>query len=397
MTKKLNQRKVILRIESSSIYGRGLLRGIGKYANLYRNWVFYRESPYYRKSRDLQKEVERMQKWGADGIIIRETQGFEQLIKLNVPVIVCPNITFDQELKDEIKNFPSILTDCRQIGIMAAEHLLDRGFSNFAFCGFEELEWSQRRRQSFTNRIQQAGHDVLYFNPSPNRKKGSWLKEQQQMIEWLKSLPRPTGLMAANDDRGLDVIEACKQAGIYIPEEISIIGVDNDEIACEVFNPPLSSIAINTIKAGYEAAELLDNMMSGKKITKDKILVTPKFVISRQSTDILAIEDNYVAEAVNFIRQNCQRPLQVNDVVEAVSLSRRGLEKRFRTTLGRSVLVEIRRMRVAKITQMLLETNLSVSKIALTFGFGDAHNISRYFKKETGMSLIQFRKKYGFN
>lgn len=201
--------------------------------------------------------------------------------------------------------------------------------------------------------------------------------------------------MTCDDEQGRHAIEACKIAGLHVPEQVAIIGVDNDELVCALSYPPLSSVAPNTERAGYEAAELLDKMMAGKKMKNKNIIVHPTHIMTRQSTDILTIEDHEVAEAVRFIRQHAKEPIQVTDVVNAIALSRRVLERRFRKVLNRSVLAEIRRVRIETVAQMLVETDLSISQIALTLGYPDVKNIARYFRREKEMSLLAYRKKYG--
>jgi LacI family transcriptional regulator len=200
--------------------------------------------------------------------------------------------------------------------------------------------------------------------------------------------------MACNDDRGEWVIEACKIAGLSVPDNIAIIGVDNDQLICDLCSPPLSSIVMNVEKAGYEAAALLDKMMSGEKIHNSEIPIQPTHVAVRQSTDTLAINDSDVVAAIRFIRSHSKDVIQVNDVVNVVPLSRRVLEKRFRSILGHSIFDEIRRVRVEQIIQMLAETEMSVSEIAQVLGFPDVAHVSRYFSKEKGMSPLAYRKQY---
>lgn len=222
-----------------------------------------------------------------------------------------------------------------------------------------------------------------------------WEKEQLVLADWLKSLPKPLGLMTCSDDRARSVIEASKITGLNVPEDVAIIGVDNDELVCSLANPPLSSVAMNVERAGYEIAEVLDKLMAGEKMAGQRIIVHPTHIVTRQSTDILATEDREVASAVHFIHQNGNQIIQVADVIDATTLSRRALEQRFRKILGRSILEEIRRVRVERVSRMLMETNLSVSQIAKAIGYSNSENITRYFRREKGISPLTYRKKYG--
>jgi len=375
--------KVILLIETSRAYGRGLLRGIVKYSRLHGPWVFYSEPG------GLEKALPAMRHWGANGIIMRDSTRGSEALKLGVPIIVSVH------LKEHIKETPYIDTNGVRIGRMAAEHLLDRGFRHFAFCGFDKLHWSRERCENFSKRVAGAGFETGIFKQPRSRVQRSWENEQILMADWLKALPKPVGLMACNDDRGRHVSEACKIAGLHVPEQVAIVGVDNDELVCELSSPPLSSVALNVERGGYEAAELLDKLMAGKESIKKDIIVEPMHVVTRQSTDILAVEDTEVAEAMRFIRQHSKRIIQVSDVVDSVGLSRRALQQRFRRIFGRSVYDEIKRCRLEQIVLMLAETDLSISQIASAFGYAGIEKLSRYFQREKGMTPLAYRKQYG--
>lgn len=375
--------KVILLIETSRVYGRALLRGITKYSRLHGPWVFYSEPG------GLEKALPYLKNWNPDGIIMRDSGKGDTVVKMNVPVIVSVH------LKEHISGTPYIDTNGVEIGRMAAEHLFDHGFKRFAFCGFDELHWSRGRGENFSKTVRKAGFETYFYKRPRTKSQRLWENEQIIMVDWLKSLPKPVGLMACNDDRGRQLTEACKIAGLHVPEEVAIIGVDNDELVCELSDPPLSSVSLNVERGGYEAAELLYKLMKGKKVANQDVIIQPTHVVTRQSTDILAIEDLAVVKAMRFIRRHAKEPIQVDQVVDAVDLSRRGLEQRFRGVLNRSVHDEIRRVRIEQVVRMLLETNMSVSQIAFSLGYPGVNNISRYFRREKGMSLLAYRRKYG--
>jgi len=373
--------KVLLLVETSREYGRALLRGIAKYCRLHGPWAFYREPG------GLEKALPKLQSWGVTGIITRDSIKTEEAMALGVPVIVAVHFKSSY-------NIPSVDTNPVKIGKMAAEHLLDRGLRNFAFCGFDNMPWSESRKENFAKSVTDAGCKIHFYKQPLSKSMRTWQKEQRSMAEWLKSLPKPVGLMACNDDRGQHAIEACKIANMKVPDDVAVIGVDNDELICDLTEPPLTSVALDVEKAGYHTAELLDKLMAGKKIEDQKITVEPTHVISRQSTDILAIDDMAVSEAVRFIRKNSNRPIQVGDVVAAVLVSRRSLEQRFLNKIGRSIFREIRRARVERITNMLVETNLSIAQIAIDLGFSGIDHIARYFYSEKGTSPQAYRKSH---
>lgn len=380
-------RKVVLLITPSREYTRGLLRGIAKYSRIQGLWAFYRPLDY-REPKGKERILPLLKTWNPDGILMREPQKIKDIIAMGVPTVSCPYT------RERIPGITNIMTDHVNVGKMGAEHLLELGFQRFAYCGFNDWWWSQKRGEVFSKTVAEAGYPT-YFYPQPRAKaKRTWDKELPIIAEWLLTLPKPIGLMACNDDRGEWVIEACKIAGLNVPDEVAIVGVDNDPLICDLCDPPLSSIVLNVEKAGYEAAALLDKMMAGERATRSDIHVRPTHVTIRQSTDVLAVDDANVVAAIRFIRQHSKTVIQVSDVVSAVALSRRVLEKRFRNILGHSIHDEIRRTRVEQIIQMLAETAMSISEIAQALGFSDAAHISRYFRREQGMSPLAYRKHY---
>ncbi|MGD8778493.1 MAG: DNA-binding transcriptional regulator [Ignavibacteria bacterium] len=372
--------KVILLVETSRTFGRDLLCGIARYSKLHGPWVFYREP------RSLKSRIPHLTSWKANGIIMRDSVISNELLKLGIPTIL---VVHDPKRPGRI---PSVITEGYRISQLAAEHLLNRGLHHFAYCGFDEFYWSNERKIFFQEIIKQAGYETKIYGEGFKRKYKSWEKEQLQMAEWLKTLPKPVGIMTCNDDRGNHVLEACKIAKLHVPEDVSVIGVDNDALVCDLCDPPLTSIALNTEAAGYSTAELLDRLMNGEKMQSQEIKVAATHVVRRQSTDIMAIEDSDVVSAIRFIRQNAKSKIKVDDVVENTCLSRRSLESRFRKILDRSIQDEIRKIRIELISQMLIETNLSIAEITSMFSFTGIEHISRYFKKEKGISLREFRK-----
>ncbi len=381
-------RKVILLIDTARAYGRGLLRGIAKYSDLHGPWIFYWMAPFYRELGGQQVKLSRLKKLDADGIIMREQKKTEEILAMGLPAVVSP-------YSRQFSGLPNVIPDDGAIAKMAAEHLLNLGLRYFAYCGFEDMFAIRKRGEVFCKTVAARGLKTHVYREPKSRAKRQWEIEQNIMAEWLKSLRTPTGIMACNDDRGRQVIEACKIAGLHVPEEVAVIGVDNDDLVCSLSHPPLSSIVLNFERSGYEAAELLDKLMAGKKPDNQTIVIQPTHIITRQSTDVLAIEDNEVARAVRFIRQHAKDAIPVDDVVRVAAVSRRGLERRFRRVLNRSVLDEIRRVHIELVTRMLIETNLSVTQIALALGYTSVAHIGRYFRREKGMSLLEYRKRFG--
>lgn len=380
--------KVLLLIESSRGSGRSLLRGIAHYAHHQGPWSFYWEPG------GLEKVWPKLKTLDLDGIILRDVDKLEEVVAFGIPAVVIGHG------RTEVSCLLNVVTDSERIGQMAAEHLLACGFKKFAYCGCraskeENAPWSELRRQSFADRIRQAGWSCEDFSGPPSSSRLSWLRERGLMARWLQSLSKPLGLMAANDDRASQVVEACKVAGVSVPSEVGIIGVDNDEVVCGLSDPPLSSVSVNFDRAGYEAASALDCLMKGRGPVPARIVVHPTHIVIRRSTDVVAVEDKSVAKALRYIHgASCREELTVAVVARNAGVSRRLLEKRFRRELGCSVLGEIRRMHTEKMAQLLVETHLPVREIAETLGFGDVQHFARYFRSVKKMSPLAYRKAY---
>ena len=378
--------KVLLLIDSSRTAGATLLRGIARYSALRGPWTFFRNQPFYMQSSRKTSLLSHIKQMQINGIIMLEEPDMEKYRDLNIPLIVSPI------KRPDIAEFPAIVVNDEKLGQMAADHLITRGFKHFAFCGFDGMFWSDFRGKGFQQQVKKGNFNYIQYVQPKKYVLRHWEQEQAILADWLKALPKPIGLFACNDDRSLQIVETCRMAGIHVPEEIAIIGVDNDILVCELSNPPLSSVALNFERAGFEAAELLARLMDGEPMAGQRLLIHELFIATRQSTDVLAIEDPEVAKAVCYIHQNFRKILQVDDVINTAAVSRRGLELRFRNTLGRSIYDEIRRFRVEQITKMLLESTMSITEISSEFGYTGIEHFARYFRQEKGVSPQFFRK-----
>ena len=382
--------KVIFLVETSRAYGRGLLRGFAQYSKLNGPWLFFIGPEFYVKG--IEHSYRWMKDLDADGIIapLWDDAIIKMIDSLGLPAVICG-------IERPSLRACRVVTDDVAVGRMAAEYFLERGFRRFAFCGFNDAIWSQRRSESFSKSFKDVGYETHIYKRHKSAKKRSSEAEQTFIAEWLKSLPKPVAIMACNDDRGQDVLAACRLAMLEVPGEVAILGVDDDELVCDMSYPQLSSIAVNTERAGYEAARVLDKLMSGQQIEEDEkvVHISPLHVVTRQSTDIMAIEDQLVADAVHFIRMHSRKVIQVGDVAEAVGLSRRALEQHFKKVLRHSVHDEIKYARVSQMADLLINTNLTMSQIARFLGYPNASNIARYFKKKKGISPLEYRKNFG--
>ncbi len=380
--------KVILLIESSRASGRALLRGIADYSRHHGPWSFSWEPAGLEKAQPL------LETGDADGIILRDMEQAEEIVAYGLPTVVVGH------RNTEIHGMVNVVTDSEAIGRLGADHLLSCGFKHFAFCGYEKTSlenttWSDIRRKSFCQRIRAAGFE----NPPQYKLSMSgrdWSKDWRSLANWLKALPKPVGVMACNDDCGQRVMEACKLTGQTVPDLVGVVGADNDEVVCGLTDPPMSSIAINFERAGYDAAHALNGLMRQSYAGPSRITAAAAHVAARRSTDFVAAEDLHLAKALRFIRDQARRcGVSVDEVAGFAGLSRRMLENRFRKVLGRSVLDEIRRVRADQIAQLLVETDLPVAQIADLLGFADMRHIARYFRAGKGISPLAYRKTYG--
>lgn len=394
--KRLVERKptprVALLIESSRSYGRDLLMGIAKYVRVHGPW-----SIEFEEGDPGEHWPEWYRRWKWDGIIARVSTPViaELLRKSRVPVV---------DLSGCMPNrpFPVIRSDEDMVGRLAVEHLIERGFQRFAFCGFNGIEWSDLRRAGFERRIREAGFscEVLSNEEPPRSSSTSDYEEhdfrhEQELKRWLKALPKPCGLMACNDARGRQVLNCCRELGIAVPDEMAVIGVDKDEIFCELSDLPLSSVILNAQQIGYEAAVLLDRLMGGGDDENLALAIKPVGVAARRSTDVLAIEDRHIAGALRYIREHACDGLDVETLLKVVPLSRSVLERRFSQLLGSSPKAEILRVRLDCVCRLLSESDLPLSEVAYRAGFENPEYMNRLFKKRIGTTPGAYRKRVG--
>jgi LacI family transcriptional regulator len=364
------------------------LHGIAEYVRVNGPWSIYLEG---RRLGDAPPAW--LKHWNGDGIIARvENHKIAQAIReRGVPAV-------DLRGRLPALDMPAILTDDEAVTRLAAEHLLERGFRQFAYCGFVGANYSDERSRVFDRLIGEAGFACsTYQPPEPVRAAGTEQTEQrgffyeEDVAQWLRKLPKPVGLMACNDIRGQQVLNTCREVGIAVPDELAVLGVDNDDVMCDLCDPPLSSVVPNTRKIGYEAAALLDKLMAGEPPPRETLFVQPLGLVVRRSTDVLAIEDRDTAAAVRFIRDHACNGITVADVVARVPLSHKSLEARFRKLLGRSLKAEIIRVQLERVKQLLAETEFSQKQIADQAGFKHPEYLSALFKNKTGQTPGQYR------
>lgn len=379
---------VALIIETSLAYGRGLLRGVARYVRENGPWSVYLEQ------RSLYDPAPPWLKgWNGDGIISRAS--YPQIAKLVVDTGV-PTVDLNEEVTG--LGLPLIYNDHDLIGRMAADHLLERGFRHFAFMGHQGIEWSRRRHRGFVARVKEKGFGCAAFEDKgggPGQPRPPWEAELDDVTRWVGRLPKPVGVMACNDFRAVQLLDACRRAAVAVPEQAAVIGVDNEDVACDLSNPPLTSVMPDAERIGFEAARLLDALMRGGKVERPEQFIPPKRIVTRRSTDVTAIDDPDVAEAMHFIRQHACDGIRVEDVMDVVDVSRSVLQRRFRAMLGRSIHDLIVAVRLDRVKELLAESDLALPDIAQRTGFRHSEYLSTVFKQKTGQTVSQFREAMG--
>ncbi len=375
--------QVSLLLETTIEYGRRILVGIAEYGRTHGHWRFVRV--VRNLTQPSGKMAETISGTGAIAHIstdaaARWASGF------GVPVVNISARLLHPSL-------PTIVSDDNHIGKIAAEHFIERGFQHFAFFGINGYGFSIRRGDSFEETVKQhpnttfSRYDIVYDQ------KWSHESEDKLLADWLKSLPKPLALFCCNDPKGLDVCKMCQHLGIMVPEEVAVLGVDNDTIVCEFCDPPLSSVDLNLHQIGYRAAQMLDKLMKGEPYVPPAP-VAPIGVVARQSTDILSIEDLEVATAIKFIRAQAHRDIQVEDILNEVSINRRALERRFKKSIGRSPASELRRQRIEIAKQLLSGTDHSMAEIAGRAGFMYPQHMAVAFRQLTGLTPTEYREQF---
>ena len=362
----------------------GMLKGIAHYERTHQVWTAFHDE---QARAEMDPHWLRSRQW--HGVISRHTT--PALVKAcaqrKIPLVDLNDIKI-------YPGVPKIRPDNVALGHLGAEHFLERGHVNFGYSGFSSELWSAERRDGFLEALHLAGrncalHDVNY----PGDLNPIWDPAQiDALAAWLKALPKPVAIMACNDMRAQQIVTAATLNGMMVPEEVAILGVNNDPIRCELSYPPLSSVAPNAFQSGYHAAEVLAEMLAGRKPKNYDQRIEPLGVITRASSDALAINDRHVAAALNFIRKNACLGLKVEALSKPAFASRSQLEKKFRQYLGRSPQAEIRRVQVAKIRQLLIETDFPLKKIADLTGFEHVEYMCVLFKRVTGSSPGLYRK-----
>jgi LacI family transcriptional regulator len=381
--------RVALLVESSHAFGRQVLRGIAAYAAAQGLWTFHHEE---RAFDDPMPDG--LKNWRPDGVIARVATPLlaKQLRRLGVPVID----VYEQGL---LRDCARVTDNHRAVMRLAVEHLRGCGFQHFGYIGFPDAAFSRDRASAFVHCVTTWGFTPHVFKDGSTGKprrlaaiEVSARRQAGRLATWLQALPKPVGVVACNDMRAEQVLAVCASEGIEVPDAMGVIGVDNDEVRCELASPPLSSVDPNAYGVGYEAAALLHRMVRGRRHPAQSVVVEPAGVVARRSTDTLAFSTSAISDVVRFIREHACEGLRVPAVVQHAKLSRTTLDRQLITNLGHTVRTEITRVQVQRIRELLATTDLSLKQITRRTGFSHMETMCRVVQRVIGQSPTEYRR-----
>ncbi|MBT1688031.1 XylR family transcriptional regulator [Dawidia soli] len=379
--------KVAVLLDAARAYDRDVLKGITHFNKLYDKFTFFFYSPRYIHPENQDKLLKRLSDWHPEGIIAREMPGLRSVQAWQVPLIVSPHTALYEDAVN-------VWADNEAIGALGAGYFLSKGYKHFGILGFRQFQWSAEREAGFTRAARAAGiqPNAFLFDDRTML----WEDLPASLSAWVRAMPKPCAIFSVTDELNIHLLEAAKDAGYAVPDELAMLGVDNDALLCEMTQPTLSSIDQNAMQAGFEIAQGLLAWMETGVRPGANFIHKPKAIVDRQSTSALAIDDEEVRKALTFINTHAPAAdIGVTDVVEATTHSRRILEKKFKVRLNSSILDEIKKVRIRRIQYLLTESELNVQQIAYEMGFDNPGNITRYFKLATGYNPLEYRKVFG--
>ena len=381
--------RLILLTDFTETFSYNLLKGILAYSKSHDPWVVCRMPPSYKNSYGIKGVLKWAKAWQADAIIGRfDNNDNVDIFRENGIIALA------QDYKSRFNNIPNITGNYRATGKMAAEFFLSKGFQNFAFSGYRDAVWSQERCEGFYECISAHGFGSNFHVYQDQSLDDLWFYESPPLLTWLKSLPKPTALMACDDNQGNRITEVCRVNNIRVPDKIAILGVDNDDIICNLSEPPLSSINHNIVRGGFEAAAMIDRLLNDEERDCRDVVLQPVNVVNRQSTDFYATTDVHIHTALTYIHQNLASEITVSDIVRQVPLSRRLLEIRFKQVTKQSIHKYIFNLRMERFAQMLLASDTPIADVAEQVGISNFKNLSRQFKALKNVSPNEYRKEH---
>ena len=375
--------RVAVLVDTSTTWGRNILAGVIAYTRAHGRWQIFVEA------RGLEEHLELPRGWHGDGVIARvgSSQMAKELRAKRIPVVNVSGIQLSG------LNFPRVSTDLVESARLAASHFLERGFRHFAYFSLVGLSYVAAHQEAFVEAVKSGGGDFASFAVKPQAgAEPDWRLDLVKLGEWVKGLPKPVAILCWNASGAREVVFACQEADLQVPEEVAVLSQADDDVLCEAAQIPISGVKVAADTIGFQAAKLLENLIRGGQPPKQPLFIAPTSVVSRQSTDTLAVRDPALVKALSFIRQQATLPVRVNEVARHAGVSRRALERRFLEVLHRSPAEELRRFQIDRARQLLVETNLPMPAVAEKAGFGSQAYLAAVFRKHFKQTPIQYRK-----
>jgi LacI family transcriptional regulator len=377
--------RVAVVVETTRTYTRELLSGVRGYVAAHGPWSTFLELRALDSSPPAW-----LRHWDGDGILVRSftREMTEIVVASGIPAVELRATKFSGGL-------PFVGSDNAFIGRLVAEHFYERGYKHFAAYSLASERFFVERVRTFVRAVEDYGCPCLELPEGDSDTASDWEASQVRLMEWLSELPKPVGIFAANDQLGVRLLEACQRAGISVPEEVAVVGAENEETLCSFATPPLTSVRFNGYAVGMTAARLLDHMMRGEAPEAREILIPPKGIEVRASSDESVITDPLVARAARFIRENATQGINGDDVCRKLNVSRSTLDRRMKAALNRTPKEHILRLRFREVERLLRETDLTVDAIAQQTGFAHSHYLQAAFKQVYGTTPGAFRRAGG--
>jgi LacI family transcriptional regulator len=374
-------KKILLLIDYSSDFDRKLLRGLIHYGHEKGSWFFYRMPSYYVAMHGSRGVLEWARKWGASAIVGKWTDDSVNLQQeLNIPVVV-------QNYHHRSIDSSNLTGDYIGTGRMAAEFFGNRLFRNFAFFGQHGIIWSDERSKGYAREVARMGGNLFSLELEQQAKE----EQREQITAWLRDLPKPTALFCCDDAHALFIAETCKMADIHIPDEIALLGVDNDDLICNISDPPISSIELDVESGGYLMGKLIDRQFNHEYTGNFNIVIKPVRIELRQSTESFAICDEHILKVVRHIHAHYSTDLTIDELLRQVPLSRRNLEVKFKHIMGNTIYQYILNHRCDRLARLLITTDRTPRELCTEVGFKDYNNVARIFKRYMNCTPTEYR------
>ena len=380
--------RVLIITDFTESFSHKLLAGLVDYSRRKEQWIVRRMPPSYKAQIGIPGIIRVAKEWDVDAVIGQ----FEPTDEVG---LFAENgiVAIAQDFKKKFTSIPNVTGDYIGTGKMAARFFIDRGFRNYGFFGFNDVCWSDERCDGFRREVEAAGFGGSFYAYRMQEIDMLWYYQRNRLREWLQMIPKPIAIMACDDNQGTNLVEACHSLGIRIPSEVSIMGVDNDETLCSLGSTTLSSVQVDIEEGGRQTAALVERLVADPSAPAEDVVLKPVKIVERMSTAAFATDDQQILKALLFIHRNALKKISVSDVMTEAALSRRLLERRFKSVTGKTLYEYITDQKLRHFAEQLQETDEQVINIALSMGENDTKSISRRFKQLYGCTPVEWREK----